>query len=134
MAQKIFSIVHLEDSIDVTDLMTLIFENDNIDYKPVHTVYDAFQCLDKGIPHLMLVDLCLENDIDPEPGMSFIKKAYRSYPGINMMVLSNRGDLWIRNELEKYIIDYELKIFRPSIFKEKLIEMLNKMENNNEQK
>jgi len=134
MSKKKFSIIHLEDSSDVTDLMSLIFENEDIDYKPVHTVSDAFQCLEKDIPHLMLVDLCLENDIDPEPGISFIKKAYRSYPGINMMVLSNRGDLWIRNELEKYIIDYELKIFRPSIFKEKLKEMLKKMEDNNDPK
>jgi len=128
MPPKKFTIVYLEDSSDVTDLMTLIFENENIDYKPVHTVSDAFLCLEKDIPHLMLVDLCLENDIDPEPGMLFIKTAYHRYPGINMMVLSNRGDLWIIKKLERYVIDYELKIFRPSIFKEKLIEMLNKMD------
>jgi DNA-binding NtrC family response regulator len=133
MSHKKFRVLHLEDNLDITDRLKYLFENENIHYEVVHTVVDAYERLDTGHkPHIMLVDLCLEDDINPEPGIQFIKKAYDKYPGLKMMVLSNRGDQTFREDLEPYIFDYEVKIFRPSVFKDRLIERLKQMDITNE--
>jgi len=126
---KNYHIIHLEDNPDVAERMSVLFENEeDVLYEHVSTVEDAFAVLDKKIPHLLLVDLMLLDDDDATPGVEFIKKAYDRYPGIIMMVLSNRGDQSLREELEPYIIAYEVKIFKPSIYKEKLLKLLKKMD------
>jgi len=125
MSNKKYSVLHLEDNQDIADLLTMILENENIVYKHVQTFKQAYEHLDKGLPHLMLVDLMLEDDIHAEPGIKFIKDAYQKFPGLKMMVLSNRGDSSIRKDLNDYIVDFEEKIFKPSTFKTKLIQKLN---------
>jgi DNA-binding NtrC family response regulator len=133
MNQKNYRVLHLEDNLDITDKLKYLFENENIHYEVVQTIEEAYERLDTGQkPHIMLVDLSLEDDINPEPGIQFIKKAYDKYPGLKMMVLSNRGDQTFREDLEPYIFDYEVKIFRPSVFKDRLIERLKQMEITNE--
>jgi len=125
MSKKKYYVLHLEDNKDIADLLTMILENENIDYKHVQTFKQAYEQLDKVLPHLMLVDLMLEDDIHAEPGIKFIKDAYQKYPGLKMMVLSNRGDSRIKKELINYIVDFVEKIFKPSAFKTKLIQKLN---------
>ena len=125
MSKKKYYVLHLEDNRDIADLLTMILENENIDYKHVQTFKQAYEQLDKVLPHLMLVDLMLEDDIHAEPGIKFIKDAYQKYPGLKMMVLSNRGDSRIKKELINYIVDFVEKIFKPSAFKTKLIQKLN---------
>jgi DNA-binding NtrC family response regulator len=133
MSHKKFRVLHLEDNLDITDKLKYLFENENIHYEVVQTAEEAYERLDTGQkPHIMLVDLCLEDDINPEPGIQFIKKAYDKYPGLKMMVLSNRGDQTFREDLDPYVFDYEVKIFRPSVFKDRLIERLKQMDITNE--
>ena len=133
MNHKKFRVLHLEDNLDITDRLKYLFENENIHYEVVQKVDEAYERLDTGQkPHIMLVDLCLEDAINPEPGIQFIKKAYEKYPGLKMMVLSNRGDQTFREELDPYVFDYDVKIFRPSVFKDQLIERLKQMDIINE--
>jgi DNA-binding NtrC family response regulator len=133
MSHKKFRVLHLEDNLDITDRLKYLFENENIHYEVVQKVDEAYERLDTGQkPHIMLVDLCLEDAINPEPGIQFIKKVYEKYPGLKMMVLSNRGDQTFREELDPYVFDYDVKIFRPSVFKDRLIEKLKQMEMTNE--
>ncbi|KPA13391.1 Signal transduction response regulator, receiver region domain protein [Candidatus Magnetomorum sp. HK-1] len=129
---KKYHIIHLEDNPDVSEIMSVLFENEDVLYEHVSSTEEAFDVLDKKIPHLVLVDLMLIDDDDAIPGVEFIKQAYNKYTGIKMMVLSNRGDQSLKEELAPYIIGYEVKIFRPSIYKKQLLELLQKMEEKNE--
>ena len=126
---KAYNIVHLEDNPDVAERIAILFDNENnVLYQHVSTEQEAFEVLDTNIPDLLIVDLMLIDDDDASPGVSFIKQAYEKYPGIKMMVLSNRGDQKFRDDLKPYIIDYEVKIFRPSIYKNKIIKLLKQMD------
>jgi len=129
---KKYHILHLEDNPVVTEQLEILFENEDVWYEPVSTEKEAFEILDKTIPHLVLVDLMLIDDDNSDPGEEFIKAAYVKYPGIKMMVLSNRGDQSLKDKLSPYLVDYEVKIFRPSIYKKQLIELLQKLEESNE--
>jgi len=121
---KTYHIVHLEADLDVTERMAILFENENnISYEHASTEQEALDILNQNIPELLIVELRL-SDYDYRQGVSFIKHAYKKYPGIRMMVLTNRGDNTLREELKPYIIDYELKIFKPSIIKKKIIQLL----------
>jgi len=127
MTQK-YHIIHLDDTPDVTERMAILFENENdVLYEHVSTEQEAFDILDQNIPDLLIVDLMLIDDDDAIPGIIFIKQVYKKFPGIKMMVLSNRGDQKIRDDLKQYIIDYEIKCFRPSMFKHKIIDLLKKL-------
>jgi len=129
---KKYHIVHLEYNPDVSEIISVLFENEDVLYEHVSSTEEAFDVLDKKIPHLVLVDLMLIDDDDATPGVEFIKQAYEKYPGIKMMVLSNRGDQRLKETLAPYIIGYEVKIFRPSIYKKQLLELLQTMEEKNE--
>jgi len=133
MTHKKYTIIHLDDNPDITDRMDLFLDDSNeIKYEYIHNIEDAFKRLSQGLPHLMLVDLMLEDDINADPGINFIKQAKKEYPKLNIMVLSNRGDMSIRNELKEYVIDYEEKIFRPSVYMEKILTILNQLDTNHE--
>jgi CheY-like chemotaxis protein len=125
MITKQYCIIHLEDDPDITDRMVVLFEKEeNITYEPVFDAQEAFERLEQGLPDLMLVDLMLEDDKNVQPGIEFIKKAKKLYPALKMIVLSNRGEQRYRNELKEYVEDFELKIFKPSVYKQKIIDLL----------
>jgi len=122
---KKYHIIHLEDSIDVAQRIAILFENeDDVLYEHVATPQEAFEILNQTIPDLLIVDLMLIDDDDASPGIIFIKQVYKKFPGIKMMVLSNRGDQKFRDDLKPYIIDYQAKIFRPSVYKKRILELL----------
>ena len=128
MASNQYYVLHLDDNDDFPYILRKFFEKENIIYQHVKTVQIAFDCLEERLPHLLLVDLMLEDDMNPEPGINFIKDAYQKYPGLKMMVLSNLDRSNIREELEDYIIGYELKIHKSSVLVSRVIKRLKEME------
>jgi len=125
MASEKYYIIHLEDNPDITERMAILFEKEEkISYEPVFSATEAFESLEKALPDLMLVDLMIEDDKNAVSGIDFIKKAKKLYPELKMIVLTNRGEQKYRYELKDFVEDFEVKIFKPSVYKQKILDFL----------
>ena len=127
--EKEFNVFHLEDNpVFISIMKTLLRKIDlNIKYEFVHTSDEAFNYLSKKIPDLMFVDLMLEDEYNPEPGIKFIKEAYQLYNNLPMVVLTGNLDSGLKTTLHEFIVHYESKTFNPPIFKEKICNLLTKI-------
>ena len=117
-------VLHLDDNPIFNDLINLLFDDIGVEYKFVLNTDDAWKELKKFLPDLLIADLMLEDDWNERPGVEFIKEAHGKYSELKIMVLSARSDKSLRDELKDYVVHYETKSFRPSIFKENIVKFL----------
>lgn len=117
-------VLHLDDNPIFNDLIKLLFDDISVEYKSVLKKEKAWKELKKSLPDLLIADLMLEDDWNEQPGVEFIKDAHKKYPELKIMVLSARSDKSLRDELKDYVVHYETKSFRPSIFKENILKIL----------
>jgi len=121
---KKYNILHLDDNPVFINITRVLIENVNINYEYAYYADDTYNALEKKLPDLLIVDLMLENDYDPTPGMNFIKKINNIYPKLRIMVVTGNPDETLENKLKKYIIAYEQKGFDPPVFKDKVMNLL----------
>lgn len=117
-------VLHLDDNPIFNDLIKLLFDDIGVEYKFVLKKEEAWKELKKSLPDLLIADLMLEDDWNERPGVEFIKNARKEYPELKIMVLSARSDKFLRDELKDYVVHYETKSFRPSIFKKNIVKIL----------
>ncbi len=122
--KKKYKVLHLDNNRVFTNLFGELLEEMDIEYHPVHSPQDALMMIEKISPHLLITDLIGGNDYDVSPRITFIKDIYNKYQVLRIMVLSTRSDQQIKDELRNYIVHYEIKTFRPSQFKERLLDLL----------
>jgi CheY-like chemotaxis protein len=124
---KKYTILHLDDNQVFIDEIRFLLnaEKEKIDYVGVKNVKEAWEKLSKHLPDLIIVDLMLENDFDPQPGIDFIKEAREKLPKeLKIVVLTANTDKNPRSELEGLVDWHETKSFTPSQLKEKIKEIL----------
>jgi DNA-binding NarL/FixJ family response regulator len=123
---KKYTILHLEDNQLFIDEIRFLLGNDQeIDYIGVKNVKDAWKKLTPPLPDLLIVDLMLENDFDPQPGINFIKDVREKVlEKLKIMVLTANTDKHPMSELDKLVDWYETKSFRPSMLKKKIMDIL----------
>ena len=119
MAHK-YNVLHLEDNPIYIEAFENFIKSLNVNYEAVINVVAAFDRLEKQPPHLLIVDLMLEDDSNPKPGIKFIEEVSAKYPNVRMMVLSAQDDPKYKKKLQDYVVHYENKSFRPSTLKEKM--------------
>ena len=117
-------VLHLDDNPIFNNLIKLLFDDIGVEYKSVLQKEEAWKELEKSLPDLLIADLMLEDDWNERPGVEFIKNARKEYPELKIMVLSARSDKFLRDELKDYVVHYETKSFRPSIFKKNIVKIL----------
>jgi len=117
-------ILHLDDSIDFINSIKHIFEEIDVRYRYKYKASDIKELLRKELPDLFIADLMLENEHNADPGVNLVKFLHKKYPDLKIMILSARCDKSIQDELEPYIVYYETKSYRPSVFQNKIIELL----------
>jgi CheY-like chemotaxis protein len=124
---KKYTILHLDDNQVFIDEMRLLLnvETEEIDYIGVKSVNDAWEELTRHLPDLLIVDLMLENDYDPQPGIDFIREVRdKLSPDLKIVVLTANTDKNPRTELEGLVDWHETKSFTPSQLREKIKEIL----------
>lgn len=121
---KNYILLHLDDNPDITEQMYILFRDSDIDYRYAYNTEQASKELKKSIPDLLIVDLMLEDNHDATTGADYIKQISKEYPDLKILVLSARGDQFLRDELNEYIVGFETKIFRPSKYKEKILKIV----------
>lgn len=121
---KNYTILHLEDNQVFIDEIRFLLGEEN-DYIGVKNVTEAWEKLIRHLPDLLIVDLMLENDYDPQPGIDFIKKVRDKLPKeLKILVLTANTDKYPRLELEGLVDWYETKSFTPSKLRERIKEIL----------
>jgi len=126
-----YKILHLEDSMIFIEVFEKFIKNKkyinnnlNIKYDVVYTMENAYEWLKSERPDLLIVDLMLLNDYDPTPGEEFIKDISGKFPNLKMMALTGYHDDGPRKRIGKYVVHYQKKAFRPSMFGKQIMQIL----------
>ena len=118
---KKYTILHMDNNPVVLNLTkALIADRNCITFESTSNENETDTFLQKRLPDILIVDLMLDNDYDPTPGINYIKKAYKQYPGLKMVVYTGNTDTEIKRELLSYTAHYELKSSDPVMFISKL--------------
>ena len=130
------NIMHIENSRPYLDVMERFFKRDEIfDYKYSH-VTSCEKALDvmeelSSLPDILIVDLMLENDNDPKPGVEFINRlrANEKFKNLIVIVLTATTKASPKNELEEagLVEGYYNKTFRPSKWKNEIKNIFEKV-------
>jgi DNA-binding NarL/FixJ family response regulator len=127
--KKKYLILHLDDNPIIMQMIQPLFENNpDISYASTFNIKQTDECLKKRRPEIFIIDLMLYNDYDPTPGIQYIKKAYKQYPGIRMIVYTGYKETGLKKELDPYIVHYEQKASDPYVFVNKIQSILEKNE------
>jgi len=119
--KKKYTILHLDDNPIIMQMIQPLFENNpDISYASTFNIKQTDEWLKKRRPEIFIVDLMLYNDHDPTPGIQYIKKAYKQYPGIRMIVYTGYKETGLKKELDPYIVHYEQKASDPYAFVNKI--------------
>lgn len=125
---KDYTILHLEDNPVFIELMEALFykiKDMDIVYNGVQKSFEAIDRLRNQLPDLFIVDLMLENDYDPQPGVLFIKEVRKSISkDVPIMVLTANTDHTPKKDLHGLINWIETKDFSPSNFRKKISRIL----------
>lgn len=115
-----YTIVHIENNNFYLEMIKRVFNNINIvKYFPlyVHSQKDAYELIDKfsPIPDLIITDLMLNDDVDPQPGVDLIIKIQNNpkFVFTKIMALTATVQEYPKNKLSKGGVYYYSKTFRP---------------------
>ena len=112
-----FKVLHLDDNPVFLNMTKSLFENQkDINYEGVFSTKEAFSSIENRIPDLVLVDLMLEDQENPEPGVQFIEQVSKRYPKTCMFVLTSYKENNIKEKISKYVREYFQKGCDPQFF------------------
>ena len=114
---KNYTVLHLDDNPVFLNMTKSLFENQkDIIYDGVFTTKEAFSHIQNSPPDLVLVDLMLEKEGDPTPGVQFIEQVKEQYPKTRMFVLTAYKPNDLREKLSNYVNKYIQKGGDPELF------------------
>jgi DNA-binding NarL/FixJ family response regulator len=122
---KNYSILHLDDNPIIANMVKPSFDTiPTISYSSTYNIKQTEERLQEKLPEILIVDLMLDNDYDPTPGIQYIKKAHQQYPGLRMIVYTGYKETGLKKELAPYIVHYEQKGGNPVALVNKIQSLL----------
>ena len=137
---KKYTILHIENSQNYLNVMKRLFNHDkDFDYQPRHVISgeDAWKKVEtmSSLPDLLIVDIMLDNDNDPRPGVDFIRriKTHERFKDLMIIALTATTKSSPRKILEGegLVARYYTKTFRPTKWKEEIRVILKGSEGGN---
>jgi CheY-like chemotaxis protein len=126
-----YMIMHIENSHAYLDVMRRFFEKYvNIEYQPIYveTGEDAWEKLTSNslLPDLLIIDLMLESDNNPKPGVELTRriKGDNRFQNLKIVILTATTKKDAKENIENLGIKYYTKTFRPSKWKEEIMNIL----------
>jgi len=113
-------ILHIDDNIIYINFTENMLGLENVHYDYACDKTEVYEYLEEKIPDVMIVDLMLENDYDPEPGTKLIEYINQKYKTIKLVVLTGNPDTELQEYLKPMIRHYETKGSDPMAFCDKM--------------
>jgi DNA-binding NarL/FixJ family response regulator len=115
------TILHIDDNvIFMNSVKSVLKQSLDVNYDHVCDKYEAYHYLRNKMPDVIIVDLMLENDYDPDPGVKLVEEFSKKYKGIDLVVMTGNPDNDIKNHLLELTPYYETKGSDPMSFQAKM--------------
>jgi CheY-like chemotaxis protein len=124
---KKFYVLHLDDSKMFTSLFKQIIKSEKkINYRSINDPNKLILSLEKKIPDLLILDLMLDSDNNPEIGVNLIKeiKNNEKFSKLKIVAMTTNLEKGPEKELKGLVVDFIRKDFAPSRITTRIMKLL----------